>query len=287
MASLAFPTAHARAMGRAMDALAPYAPLLALPLAGMVAGFLAGLLGIGGGFLMVPVMAWAFTALDPDLAGRAIHVAIGTSLATIVPTAVSSALAHRRRGALDVPTLRGWAPLIALGALGGGFLARGIEADALRAIFGGFVIVLALHFAMPSGLPVLRAPPSGPVASRVIAALIGLVSALMGIGGAVLSVPALRAAGLTMHRAVGTGAAIGFAIALPGVLGYVLAGWGEPGRPPGSIGFVNPLAWVLLVPFTVAAAPLGARVAHRTDANRLRLAFAVFLGLVGLRMVLG
>ena len=268
-----------------MDFLNPL--LLALPVTGATAGFLAGLLGIGGGFVMVPVLAWLFAAIDPAAAPYAVHTAIGTSLATIVPTSLASARAHWRRGGTDVAALRLWAPLIVLGAFGGGALARGLEADALARAFGLFVGVLALHLALPRGLPVMRDPPAGPVATRVVAVLVGLLSALMGIGGAVLSVPALRASGLTMHRAISTGAAIGFFIAVPGTFGYVAAGWGVADRPALSLGFVNVPAWGLLLPFAVAMAPLGAALAHKTNAERLRRAFALFLALVAIRMAFG
>ena len=260
--------------------------LLVLPVTGAVVGFLAGLLGIGGGFLMVPVATWLFVVLDPSSAPFAVHTAIGTSLATIVPTALSSARAHWRRGGTDLRALRLWAPLIVLGALGGGVVARGLEADALSRLFGLFVGLLAVHFALPRGLPILRNPPAGPIATRVIAVFVGLASALIGIGGAVLSVPALRAGGLSMHRAISTGAAIGFFIAVPGALGYIAAGWGLLDRPPGSLGFVNVPAWALLMVPSIAMAPIGAAVAHRTDADRLRRYFALFLALVAARMAL-
>ena len=258
--------------------------VLVLPITGAIVGFLAGLLGIGGGFLMVPVMVWLFTALDPANAVYAVHVAIGTSLATIVPTSVASARAHWRRGGTDMSALRLWSPLIVIGALGGGVAARGLEADVLARIFGVFVGILAIHFALPNGLPLIRNPPAGPVATRITAVAVGLASALIGIGGAVLSVPALRASGLTMHRAISTGAAIGFFIALPGTVGYIAAGWGLEGRPDLSLGFVNVGAWLLLLPFSVAMAPVGASLAHRTDGERLKRYFALFLALVAIRM---
>ena len=259
--------------------------LLIFPVLGLAAGFLAGLLGIGTGFLTIPVMAWAFARLDPASTELALHVAIGTSMATILPTSVASARGHWKRGGLDWPSLRRWAPFVVVGALGGGWLARQFDAASLTLVFGLLIGVFALNMGLANGLPVLRSPPAGPVASRVTAWITGTLSALLGFGGAVISVPALRAAGLGMHRAVGTGAAIGFLIALPGTLGHVLAGWGEPGRPEWSLGYVNLWALALLAPFTVAAAPLGARVSHRTEPERLRRVFAAYLGLVSARML--
>lgn len=259
--------------------------LLVFPVLGLAAGFLAGLLGIGTGFLTIPVMAWAFARLDPASASLALHMAIGTSMATILPTSIASARTHWKAGGLDWRALRVWAPFVVVGALGGGALAEQFGDRPLAITFGGLIGLFALNMGLPDGLPVLRRPPAGPVATRVTAWVTGLVSALLGIGGAVMSVPALRAGGMAMHRAVGTGAAIGFLIALPGTIGHVLAGWDEPGRPPLSIGYVSWGAALLLVPFTVAMAPFGARVAHRTNAERLRRIFAVFLGFVSVRML--
>ena len=259
--------------------------LLVFPALGLVAGFLAGLLGIGTGFLTIPVMAWAFARLDPASAPLALHVAIGTSMATILPTSIASARTHWKEGGLDWAALRLWAPFVVLGALGGGTLAEQFDGRSLTITFGALIGLFALNMGLPNGLPVLRRPPTGPIATRATAWVAGIVSALLGIGGAVISVPALRAGGMAMHRAVGTGAAIGFLIALPGTVGHVAAGWGEPGRPPFSLGYVSWGAALLLVPFTVATAPFGARVAHRTNAERLRRIFAAFLGLVSFRML--
>ena len=259
--------------------------LLLLPLTGATVGFLAGLLGIGGGFLMVPVLTWLFVVLEPSTGAYAVHTAIGTSLATIVPTSVSSALSHWKRGGTDIAALRVWVPLIIAGALCGGVVARNIDGTVLTRTFGVFVIMLAVHFGLRDGLPILRNPPAGPIATRIIAAGVGALSSLLGIGGAVFSVPALRAAGLNMHRAISTGAALGFFIAVPGTLGFLAAGLNVPERPSGSLGFVNLPAWALLLPFAIATAPVGAASSHRTDGDRLKRYFAVFLALVGLRMI--
>ena len=266
-----------------MSELSPI--LIVLPVLGLLAGFLAGLLGIGTGFLTIPIMAWTFARLDPAAAPLALHVAIGTSMATILPTSLASARAHWREGGLDWTSLRAWAPFVVLGALGGGALARLFDAQALTLVFAVLVGLFALNMGLRNGLPLMRNPPTGRVATRVTAWLTGTLSALLGFGGAIISVPALRAGGLGMHRAVGTGAAIGFLIALPGTLGHVAAGWGAAPLPPYSLGFVNLAALALLAPFTVAAAPFGARVSHRTDAARLKRIFALYLGFVSLRML--
>ena len=266
-------------------ALGDAVPLvLAMLATGVVAGLLAGLLGVGGGIVIVPMLFLVFDALAvPERV--AMHVAVATSLATIVPTSLSSARAHRKKGNLDAALLARWAPWIVLGAGAGGLLAARLDGEALKLVFGVVALLVAANMASPRKLVLGASLPASRVVQGAVAAAIGLFSALMGIGGGTLSVPTLSAFSYPTHRAVGTASAFGVLIALPAVAGLVWAGLGEPGRPPLSLGHVNLVAAGLIFPVTTVVAPFGARIAHALPADRLRLAFAVFLGATAARML--
>lgn len=251
--------------------------------AGAAGGLLAGLLGVGGGIVIVPALEVALAAAGVP-ADLRMHVAVGTSLASIVPTALSSSSAHRRRGAVDAAVARRWIPPIAVGAAAGAAAAAFASGAMLRLVFGS--VALAVAVAMLSRPA--RAPDGSATraaaAPRVLPAGIGLVSALMGIGGGTLSVPLLARLGLPIHAAVGTSAWLGFWVAVPAAVGFALLGLGRDGLPPGSLGFVSLPGLAVLVPACVLAAPLGARIAHGLSRPGLRRAFGVFLLLVALRM---
>ena len=259
--------------------------LVALLLAtGVVAGLLAGLLGVGGGIVIVPILFLVFEGLDfPD--ATLMQVAVATSLATIIPTSVASARAHHAKGNVDLALLKRWAPFVFAGALVGGLLSFVLSGDALRLVFGVIALAVAINMAVPKQLVLGEHLPRSAVVQGGTAAAIGTFSALMGIGGGTLSVPVLSAFSYPTHRAVGTAAAFGFLIAVPAVIGFVWSGLGEPGRPPYSLGWVNLVAAVVIFPVTTLVAPVGARIAHRLPAEQLRLVFAIFLGLTALRML--
>ena len=253
-------------------------------LAGGLGGVLAGLLGVGGGIVIVPVLEFALGAagVPPEIR---MHVAVGTSLASIVPTALSSSRAHRRRGAVDEQVARRWIPPIVAGAALGAAAAAFVGGNALRSVFGVVALVMAAVMLLRpqaqhagAGGAVTPGPRSWPAG-------IGFVSALMGIGGGTLSVPALSRRGLPIHRAVGTSAWLGLWIALPAAVGFACLGLGREGLPSGSLGFVSLPGLAVLVPASVLAAPLGARIAHGSSRRALRAAFGVFLLLAGLRML--
>ena len=247
-------------------------------------GLLAGLLGVGGGIVIVPVLFWVFTftRIDPD---AAMPVAVATSLATIVATAISSARAHHRRGAVDMGLLRRWGPWMAAGALLGGALAGLADAEALMLVFGGVGILVSVNLALPKALVLAPALPASRGAQPALAGMIGTVSAMMGIGGGTLGVPILTAFSVPVHRAVGTASALGLIIAVPAVIALIVAGWGAEDRPPLSLGYVNLVAFALIVPISTLIAPLGARLAHALDARWVRRAFALFLSLTAFRML--
>ena len=245
---------------------------------------LAGLLGVGGGIVIVPVLFWVFELLDFPPA-TAMSVAVATSLATIIPTSISSARAHHRRGNVDTGLLRRWAPWVFAGALGGGLLSFVLDGQDLALVFGTVALVVALNMAVPRTLVLAPHLPRALAAQAPIAAGIGGFSALMGIGGGTLSVPILSLFSYPTHRAVGTAAAFGLVIAVPGVAGFVLSGWDAPQRPPFSLGYVNLVAAAIIFPVTTLVAPWGARIAHALPAAKLKLAFAVFLAITAARML--
>lgn len=251
----------------------------------IIAGILAGLLGVGGGIVIVPVLFWilSLTHFPPELS---MHMAVATSLATIIFTSVSSARAHNKRGAVDRRLLMLWAPGIVLGALSGGFAAKFIDARGLKAIFGTIALLVSINMATPKNMVISAHMPKSRAVNGAVSYLTGLFSALMGIGGGTLSVPLLNGFSVDIRRAVGTASAFGFLIAVPAVLGFVYSGLGVPGRPPLSLGYVNLLAAGVILPFTVGFAPVGAALAHRLDTIWIKRAFALFLGITALRMLL-
>jgi len=240
-----------------MTELMVWLPLVAVLLAiDFAAGTLAGLLGVGGGIVIGLYLLFGAINIDPAVR---MHVGIGTSLTSIVATSAVSARAHRRRGSRDPDLLRRWAPWLFLGALGGTFLAGSVGGPVLGGVFGTVALAVSLHMAFaPANLRLGKAPPGG-VGRGGAGIVIGGFSAMMGIGGSTLSLPFLSAYGVTVHRAIGTAAAFGFAIALPASIGFVIAGWNEPALPRASVGFVNLLGLSFIAPLSVLAAPLGAR----------------------------
>jgi uncharacterized membrane protein YfcA len=260
--------------------------IVGLAFTGVIAGVLAGLLGVGGGIVIVPVLFHVFTLLGIDAAVR-MHVAVATSLATIIPTALVSARAHLKRDAVDFNLLRAWGPAVFLGVLVGTAIGGLVKGPVLTAVFATVALVVAAHMALRPEGSHLRDDLPGRPARDLVAAAIGVVSAMMGIGGGTLTVPILSACGYPIRRAVGTASAIGLIIGVPGTLGFIAAGLGVPERPPFSFGYVSLLGFALLTPTTILAAPWGARLAHAIRPMLLRRAFALFLFLTALRMVYG
>lgn len=253
-------------------------------IAAAFAGVLAGLLGVGGGIVIVPVLFWVFTftQLDPDVA---MPVAVATSLATIIATAISSARAHHKRGAVDMALVKRWGPWMAAGALLGGAVAGLVDSEALMLVFGTVGLVVSVNLARPKTLVLSQDLPQGKAAQPALATTIGTVSAMMGVGGGTLGVPILTACSVPVHRAVGTASAFGLIIAVPAVIALILSGLGAEGRPPLSLGYVNLVAFALIVPISTAMAPRGAQLAHALDAKWVKRAFAVFLAITSVRML--
>jgi len=256
-----------------------------LALTGVVAGILAGLLGVGGGIVIVPVLYHVFSGLGIDEAVR-MHLAVGTSLATIVATSTRSMRAHRAKGAVDTALLRQLATPVIIGVLLGSLIAGGVNGGALMLVFATVALIVAIHMAF--GREEWRIAGQFPtgVVRVVIGAIIGLISVLMGIGGGTLGVPILNLYNIPIHRAVGTATGFGLIIAVPGTLAMMMNGWGAPGLPPFSLGYVNLVGFALIVPTTILAAPWGAQIAHAISRPALRRAFAAFLAFTSLRMFL-
>ena len=265
--------------------LAGYWPfVLGLMVTGVFSGIAAGLLGIGGGAIIVPALATALTLMGYD-ADVVQHVAVGTSLAIIIPTGIMSARAHHARGALDLKVLRLWAPFIVAGTFIGGLMAGLFSGDVLRVVFAVMAFLIAANIVFGWQTKLMGHLKSSALTHRVAATVVGYISALMGIGGGSLTVPTLVAFGESMHAAVGTSAAIGVAIAISGTLGFVISGWSVAGLPPLSVGYINLVALVLVAVLAALCAPMGATLAHRLDQKSLKFVFAGFLVLVGLNML--
>lgn len=251
---------------------------------GSLAGLMAGLLGVGGGLLIVPVLMWAFALLG-FASEVLVHLAVGTSLATIVVTSLSSIRAHHRRGAVRWELVRQLSPGILLGSLGGALVADWMSADWLRRVFAVFVLFVGTRMLLGRKVRVGRQLP-GQAGMWGAGGVIGAVSALVGIGGGSLTVPFLHASGVDMRQAVASSSACGLPIALAGGLGFVWTGWSEPGLPPGSTGYVYWPAFAGIVLTSILFAPLGAHLAHRLPVRALQRVFAVLLLGVGVKLLL-
>lgn len=256
-----------------------------LLLTGVVAGLLAGLLGVGGGIVIVPVLFNVFLFLDIDPAIR-MHLAVGTSLATIIPTSVMSARAHFKRGGIDVDLLKSWGPAIFAGVLLGTYLGGNARGAVLTAIFAVIALLVAANMAFrKDGAIVAESLPKG-LARIAMGFGVGAFSVMMGIGGGTLTVPLLTAFNYPIRRAVGTASAIGFIIGVPGAIGFILSGLNVANLPPLSLGYANLIGFALIVPATMTMAPIGARIAHTIKPQTLRYAFGLFLFVTSVRMFL-
>lgn len=258
--------------------------VVGLMITGVVSGIAAGLLGIGGGAVIVPALSNALLLMGYD-AEVVQHVAVGTSLAIIIPTGIMSARSHHRRGALDIAVLKLWTPFIVVGTFIGGLMAGWFSGDVLRIVFAVMAFVIAANIIFAFQTRLMGHLKGSAATHRVSAFIVGYISSLMGIGGGSLTVPTLVAFGDTMHKAVGTSAAIGVAIAVSGTAGFLISGWGVDDLPPLSLGYVNLLAFALVAVLAAVCAPFGAALAHRLDQKTLKYVFAAFLVAVGLNML--
>ena len=252
---------------------------------GTIAGILAGLFGIGGGMVMVPALAIVLTGqgVSPTIV---MHIALGTSLAVIALTSISSTLSHHRRGGVRWDVLRWYGPALAAGALLGAFVADALPGTALRKLVGASSLLIALQMAFDYRFGALEslAPPRNPELG-IAGGIVGLLSSLIGIGGGSLTGPYLALRGFELRQCVGTAAAGGIPIAWAGALGYVIAGRSVAGVPGPALGYVSGIAFAGLAVASTLAAPLGARLAHRISPRKLQLAFAAMLAVVSIEML--
>lgn len=258
--------------------------VIALAAAGVLAGFVSGLLGVGGGIITVPVMFEIFGLLgvDPDVK---MHLAVGTSLATIIPTSIMSAWSHAKRGAVDKTLLKILGPWGFIGVLIGAAVAGPVKGDVLMGVFATVAAVVSLYmFFRRDHWRLGHEIPQG-FGGGVFGAVIGFLSTLMGIGGGTLGVPTMTLFNVPIHRAVGTASAFGLIVSLPGAIGFVVTGWNDPTLPPLSLGYVSILASGLLLPSILLIVPYGAKVAHSLSRGALQRAFGTFLALVSARML--
>ncbi len=250
---------------------------------GAFAGVLAGLLGVGGGLIIVPILALSFAAqgVAPEVQ---MHLAVGSSLATIIFTSLSSVYAHHKRGAVEWGAFAAMTPGIVLGALLGAVLARWLPTLSLRYVFGVFELFVALQMALSLKPSPHRGLP-GRMGMSSAGGVIGTLSALVGVGGGTLTVPFLLWCNVPIQRAIATSAACGLPIALAGAVGFALAGWGNPLLPAGSSGYLYWPALLGVVAASVLFAPLGARLAHALPTTVLKRLFALLLLGLALRML--
>lgn len=255
--------------------------LITLVVAGACIGVLAGLFGVGGGAISVPVFYETFLRLgmDPD---AAMPLAVGTSLAMIVPTSILSAWSHAQKGALDMDQLKAWVLPILAGVIAGSVLARFAPAELFQLVFIAVSLTMATRLLLARQSKPIRGGISR-FGSIVYGFVVGVLSALMGIGGGALSNLILTLHGWTMHKAVATSAGVGVLIAVPGTVGYMIAGLGQPGLPPDTFGYVSISSLVLTLPAALLTTRLGVRIAHNLEQGTLKQLFGVFLLLVAVR----
>ncbi|MCI4590378.1 sulfite exporter TauE/SafE family protein [Sphingobium sp. BYY-5] len=259
-------------------------PLVAMLGAGLIAGFAAGIFGIGGGFVVVPALLVVLPLLGGTHDAIA-HVAIGTSAATIIVTSIRSLLAHAKRGAVEFEVLKAWAPWIVLGCGAGVLLAGHVNGNTLKMIFATGVALMSLNFLLPSinGKVVSDTMPSGIVRMGIAGGL-GTFSSLLGIGGGVIAIMVMTLCGRTIHRAIATASGIGTLIAIPTTIGFAIIGFKEAGLPWGSLGYINVPATLAIASMSMLTAPLGVAAAHSLPAGPLKKIFGVYLIVIAVIM---
>lgn len=256
---------------------------LLVSLSGAIAGVIAGMLGVGGGIVLVPVLFQAFSFLGIDEAIR-MPLAVGTSLATIIPTSIRSTMSHHEHGSVDWSLLKAWSIPTVVGVVIGTWIASLVGGHGLKAVFaigaglfGLFMLVGSEDWRIGSQVPSGRTVWPLGLAN-------GSLSVLMGIGGGTFGVTMMTLFGVGMHRAVATAAGFGAIIAIPGAIGMIANGWCETNLPPLSLGYVNLIGVALVVPATLLSTPIGVKIAHSLSRSTLRKAFGFFLCLTALRM---
>jgi uncharacterized membrane protein YfcA len=266
--------------------LAPILPFLLL--AGAVTGVLAGLFGVGGGAILVPVLYELFRQLDVPF-DLIMPLCVGTSLAVIIPTSLRSFHGHAKAGAVDMASLKEWALPVLLGVLLGAAIARFADPWVFKLVFIAVAGINAARLLLPhaSGWQIAPDLPTG-ILRQVYGWLIGLLSSLMGIGGGALYTLMMTLHGRSIHQAVATSSGLGVIISVPGALGYMAAGWPQmDDLPPLSLGYVSLIGVAVLVPMSILTTPWGVRIAHAISKRALEIAFGLFLLAAATRFMAG
>ena len=257
--------------------------LFVLAVAAAGAGFMAGLLGVGGGIVMVPALYYAFTVLDFDIVTR-MHLSVGTSLAIIIPTSIISTMTHKEYDAVDFKMVRSFGVFILAGVVGGTFLAVNLKTPALVLFFSIFALMVGLFFVFLREKLVDNPKQISAIVKNISGVIIGFISVPLGIGGGSLMVPFMRTFGYDIRKSIGTAAAVGFLIAVTGTITMITGGKIiDNVRTPFSVGYINLLGFAVFVPVTMVMARIGAKVVHKIDKKLLSKIFGIFLILVSIR----
>jgi len=260
--------------------------LAVLAIAAAVAGFMAGLLGVGGGIIMVPALYYAFTVLDFDIVTR-MHLSVGTSLAIIIPTSIISTKTHMEYDAVDFKMVRSFGIFILIGVIAGTFLAVNLKTPALVLFFSIFAFMVGLFFIFLREQLVDNPKKISDFIKNISGILIGFISIPLGIGGGSLMVPFMRTFGYDIRKSIGTAAAIGFLIAITGTFTMIIGGKIiDNVNTPFSIGYINLLGFIVFVPVTMVMARLGAKAVYKIDKKVLSKIFGTFLILVSVRSLI-
>lgn len=253
------------------------------PLLGILGGFFAGLFGVGGGLTLVPFLYMLFVAqsFPPE---HVMHLALGTSMATIVFTSISSMRAHHAHGAVRWDIVRNMAPGLVLGTFGGSLIAGQVPTGPMTVIFVIIVYYASVQMILDFKPKAHRQLP-GPVGLFSAGGVIGLVSSMVAAGGGFLSIPFLLLCNVVIHSAVGTSSALGFPIAVAGAVGYLVAGAQDSGLPAYTLGYIYLPAFLGVVVMSISMAPVGARLAHKLPVKKLKRGFGVFLAFLATKML--
>jgi uncharacterized membrane protein YfcA len=259
-------------------------PLIAMLAAGLLAGFAAGIFGIGGGFVVVPALIIVLPLLGGDHSQYA-HVAIGTSAATIIVTSIRSLRSHAKRGAVEFEVLKTWAPGLTIGAALGVMLADRVDGHVLTMIFATGVLLMSVNFLVPKlGSKVISDQMPIGMTRVSLAGGLGTFSSLLGIGGGTIAIMVMTLCGRSIHRAIATASGVGTLIAVPSAIGFAIIGLKEQGLPWGSLGYINLPAAAAIASMSILTAPLGVAVAHRMDPALLKRVFGVYLVFIAIIM---
>ena len=257
--------------------------LFVLSLAASVAGFMAGLLGVGGGIIIVPALYYAFTVLDFDIATR-MHLSVGTSLAIIIPTSIISTKTHMEYDAVDFKLIKSFGIFILFGVIGGTFLAVNLKTPAFVLFFSIMAFIVGLFFIFFREQLLKNPKMISDSAKNISGVIIGFISVLLGIGGGSLMVPFMRTFGYDIRRSIGTAAGVGFLIAVFGTITMITGGKIVNNiNTPYSLGYVNLLGFLVFVPVTMIMARVGAKAVYKIDKNILSKIFGIFLIIVSIR----